>query len=57
MTMPGAYTSVSIALGVIRARKPPPLQHVLRQGGSLLGGPDCFIVRGKKRAVMLVHLL
>jgi hypothetical protein len=37
MTLPGAYAPASIALGVIRVRKPPHLQHVLRQGGSPWG--------------------
>jgi len=31
VTLPGAYASASIALGVIRARKTPHPQHVLRQ--------------------------
>jgi len=34
VTLPGAYAPASIALGVIRDRKPPHPQHVLRQGGS-----------------------
>jgi len=34
VTLPGAYATASIALCVIRARKPPHLQYVLRQGGS-----------------------
>jgi hypothetical protein len=38
VTLPGAYAPASIAPGVIRARKPPHPQHVLRQGGSPWGG-------------------
>jgi len=34
LTLPRAYAPVSIAVGVIRASKPPHAQHVLRQGGS-----------------------
>jgi len=39
MILPGPYAPASIALGVIRARKPPHPQHVLlREGGSPWGG-------------------
>jgi hypothetical protein len=38
VTLPGAYAPASIALGVIRANKPPHPQHVIRQGGSSRGG-------------------
>jgi len=34
MTLQGAYTPASIALGVVRVPKPPHMQHVLRKGGS-----------------------
>jgi hypothetical protein len=39
VTLPGVPAPASIALGVIRARKPPHPQHVLRQGGNPWGGP------------------
>jgi len=38
VTLPGAYDPTSIALGVIRAHKPPHPQHVFQQGGSPWGG-------------------
>jgi hypothetical protein len=37
VTLPETYAPASIALGVIRARKPPHPQHVLRQGDSPWG--------------------
>jgi hypothetical protein len=38
LTLPGAYAPASIALGVIRVRKPPDPQRMVRQGGSPWGG-------------------
>jgi hypothetical protein len=38
VTLLGTYASAIIALGVIRARKPPHPKHVLLQGGSPRGG-------------------
>jgi hypothetical protein len=35
VTLPGAYAPASMALRVIRARKSPHLQHVLRHGALL----------------------
>jgi hypothetical protein len=43
VTLPGAYTPTSIALGVIRANKLPHPQYVLQQDGSLWGGIYFFI--------------
>jgi len=44
MTLQEAYAPAIIALGVIRARKPPHPQYVLRQGDSPSGGQRYFYV-------------